>query len=216
MEAIQKFTEMLVSVIASSPWSRDASKMPETFSPGSIVETWVQLANKMRKDGPAKAWSEYLAAAQKHVFDFAESTINASREAGGAANALMQVFGVFSPAEYMQQIRQGAYFMSLGTINRSVDFWPYAEEHLRAVCRAALAAAPTAEDAAAALDKTIKSFNWEQHLQRIRECAWLLWKGRKGSPDWDPSGALDDWKDAEQQVRAELSGGSIPPKPDER
>lgn len=144
-EAIQKFTETLVSAIAGAPWSRDASKMLEIFSPASIVETWVQLSTKMRegdRDKHSKAWWDYLEAAQKHVFDVAKSTIDASREAGEAANSLMQVFRVFSPTEYMQKIREGAYLMSLGTIDRSVEFWPYAEEHLRTISRAALAAPP--------------------------------------------------------------------------
>ena len=166
-------------------------------------------------DNHSKAWWDYLEAAQKHVFDVAKSTIDASREAGEAANSLMQVFRVFSPTEYMQKIREGAHLMSLGTVDRSIEFWPYAEEHLRTVTRAALAAAQTAEEAAAALDQTIKSFDWPKYLQRIRERAWWLWKRREGSSAWDPSQARKDWTEAEQQVRDEISARSAPPKPDE-
>jgi hypothetical protein len=142
--------------------------------------------------------------------------MNISRSGTEVAISVLKVFEVFSPVAYVDAIEGLAFRMYCDSGYREdYEFWFPAEKHVLAVCVGTIAVAENAEKAAAALDNTIKSYNWRDHLQRIRERAWWLWKGREGSFVWDPFQALEDWTEAEQQVRDEISARSVPPKPDE-
>lgn len=216
--ASEQFVKAIRAAAENTAWWREGTdtwdELVQMFSPEAVVNRTQQLAQEMweRADKPSGiTFWDFWWPAQKHVVTLIKASITPAQSAVRIGNSLAPIWEAFSPVVYLELIGKLADCMSqyagrtIGTSDE--DFWYASEEHLRAIAAGAVRRAESSVHAGRALANIKNDFSPILYLNQIQKVAYSNWEKRGGLFSWAPLYALQDWVEAETQVRREYAQG---------